>query len=87
MSEPAGAAGHTGSGPWSPLVATLALQTLATMAAYSMPAAAPEIGRGLGVEPALVGVFISFVYGVGMFSALLSPSPSGVSARPAPASS
>ena len=62
------------SGPWVPLVATLAMQTLATMAAYSMPAAAPEIGRGLGVEPALVGVFISFVYGVGMISALFSPS-------------
>ena len=62
------------SGPWVPLTATLALQTLATMAAYSMPAAAPEIGRGLGVEPALVGVFISFVYGVGMVSALFSPS-------------
>ena len=44
------------------------------MAAYSMPAAAPEIGRSLGVEPALVGVFISIVYGVGMVSALLSPS-------------
>ena len=63
-----------GSGPWAPLAATLALQTLATMAAYSMPAAAPEVGRGLGVEPALVGVFISVVYGVGMVSALLSPS-------------
>ena len=76
MSRPtgAGAAGPPDSGPWGPLVATLALQTLATMAAYSMPAAAPEVGRGLGVEPALVGVFISFVYGVGMVSALLSPS-------------
>ena len=62
MSTPAGAAGAPRSGPWVPLVATLALQTLATMAAYSMPAAAPEVGRGLGVEPALVGVFISFVY-------------------------
>ena len=62
------------SGPLVPLAATLAMQTLATMAAYSMPAAAPEIGRGLGVEPALVGVFISFVYGVGMVSALFSPS-------------
>ena len=70
----AGAAGASRSGPWVPLVATLVLQTLATMAAYSMPAAAPEVGRGLGVEPALVGVFISCVYGVGMISALLSPS-------------
>lgn len=69
-----GAGGAERSGPWVPLVATLALQTLATMAAYSMPAAAPEVGRGLGVEPALVGVFISVVYGVGMLSALLSPS-------------
>ena len=50
------------------------MQTLATMAAYSMAAAAPEVGRNLGVEPALVGVFISVVYGVGMVSALLSPS-------------
>ena len=70
----AGGSSPPGSGPWVPLVATLALQTLATMAAYSMPAAAPEVGRGLGVEPALVGVFISVVYGVGMVSALLSPS-------------
>ena len=62
------------SGPWVPLAATLAMQTLATMAAYSMAAAAPEIGPGLGIEPALVGVFISFVYGVGMVSALFSPS-------------
>ena len=71
------APGTRGSGPWVPLVATLAMQTLATMAAYSMAAAAPEVGRGLGVEPALVGVFISFVYGVGMVSALLSPSAIG----------
>ena len=76
MSARAGpsAPGTRDSGPWGPLAATLAMQTLATMAAYSMPAAAPEIGRGLGVEPALVGVFISFVYGVGMVSALFSPS-------------
>ena len=72
--EGSGRGEGAGPGPWVPLVATLALQTLATMAAYSMPAAAPEIGRGLGVEPALVGVFISVVYGTGMVSALLSPS-------------
>ena len=81
----AGAGDPERSGPWVPLAATLALQTLATMAAYSMAAAAPEVGRGLGVEPALVGVFISVVYGVGMVSALLSPS--AIRRRPAPASS
>ena len=75
MIPPAGGSGvPRRRGPWGPLAATLAMQTLATMAAYSMPAAAPEIGRGLGVDPALVGVFISFVYGVGMVSALFSPS-------------
>ena len=66
--------GTTRPGPWAPLLAMLAMQTLATMAAFSIPAAAPEIGRDLGVEPALVGVFISIVYGTGMVSALLSPS-------------
>lgn len=60
-------------GPWKPLFATLGVQTLATMAAYSLPAAAPAIGGALAIEPALVGVFISTVYGVGMFSAIASP--------------
>ncbi len=59
--------------PTWPLAATLATQTLATMAAYSFPAAAPAIARDLQVPGTLVGVFISTVYGVGIASALLSP--------------
>jgi MFS family permease len=51
----------------------LATQSLATMAAYSLPAVAPAVARDLGVPGALVGVFISTVYGVGIGSALLSP--------------
>ena len=51
----------------------LATQALATMAAYSLPAVAPAIARELGVPGALIGVFISTVYGVGIVSALLSP--------------
>ena len=51
----------------------LATQTLATMAAYSLPAVAPAVARDLGVPGALVGVFISTVYGVGIVSAFLSP--------------
>jgi MFS family permease len=51
----------------------LATQALATMAAYSLPAVAPAVARDLGVPGALVGVFISTVYGVGIVSALLSP--------------
>jgi MFS family permease len=50
------------------------VQTLVTMAAYSIPAAAPAIASDLNVPGERVGVFISIVYGVGMISAVLSPS-------------
>lgn len=50
------------------------MQTLATMAAFSLPAAAPEIADDLGVDGTLVGFYISIVYGVGIVSAVLSPS-------------
>ena len=59
--------------PYGPLAATLAVQTLATAAAYSIPAVAPVVARDLHIDPALVGVYISMVYGVGIFSALFSP--------------
>lgn len=59
--------------PLGPLAATLAVQTLSTAAAYSIPAVAPAIASDLAINPALVGFFISVVYGVGIFSALLSP--------------
>jgi MFS family permease len=56
-----------------PLLATLAMQTLATMAAFSIPAAAPAIAHDLGVPGTLAGVFVALVYGVGIASSLLSP--------------
>ncbi|MDN3986776.1 MFS transporter [Zwartia vadi] len=59
--------------PVSPLIATLATQSLATMAAYSFPVVAPVIAQDLQVPGTLVGFFISTVYGVGIISALLSP--------------
>ena len=59
--------------PAGPLAATLAVQTLSTAAAYSIPAVAPAVARDLGVNPALIGFFISTVYGVGILSALFSP--------------
>ena len=48
------------------------MQTLATMAAYSVPALAPAIARDLGVDGALTGYFVSVVYGVGIGSSLLA---------------
>jgi MFS family permease len=59
--------------PLAPLAATLAVQTLATMALYSLPALAPEIARDLHVPGTLVGSFVATAYGVGILSALISP--------------
>jgi MFS family permease len=59
--------------PIAPLAATLAVQTLATMSLYSLPAVAPEVAKDLGVNGALVGGFVATAYGVGILSALLSP--------------
>lgn len=58
--------------PTWPLVATTAMQTLATMAAYSIPALAPVLARDLQVDGALTGYFVSVVYGVGIGSSLLA---------------
>ncbi len=59
--------------PLAPLCATLAVQTLATMALYSLPTVAPEVARDLHVSGTLVGSFVATAYGVGIISALLSP--------------
>jgi MFS family permease len=59
--------------PVWPLAATLAVQTLATMALYSLPAVAPEVARDLNVSGTLVGSFVATAYGVGILSALVSP--------------
>lgn len=64
---------HEDRMPVWPLLATLAVQTLATMAVFSLPAAAPEVVRDLGVDPGLVGLFISMIYGVSIASAMFSP--------------
>ena len=59
--------------PMWPLAATLAVQTLATMALYSLPAVAPEVAHDLNVSGTLVGSFVATAYGVGVLSALVSP--------------
>ena len=50
--------------PIWPLLATLAVQTLATMALYSLPTLAPEVARDLRVNGTLVGGFVATAYGV-----------------------
>ena len=60
--------------PVWPLAATLAVQTLATMALLSLPAAAPAVAHDLHLPGTLIGTFVSLVYTVGIVSALGSPS-------------
>jgi MFS family permease len=59
--------------PIAPLAATLAVQTLATAALFSIPAIAPAIAAALHVSGELVGTFVAAAYGTGIISALLSP--------------
>lgn len=59
--------------PIWPLIASLAAQTLATMALFSLPAIAPVVASALHVSGELVGLFVALAYGVGIISALLSP--------------
>ena len=66
-------AAATAAMPIWPLAATIAVQTLATMSLYSVPAVAPAVARDLGLNGALVGGFVATAYGVGIISALLSP--------------
>ncbi|MES2480888.1 MAG: MFS transporter [Pseudomonadota bacterium] len=47
---------------WLPLVLTLAIQAAAAMALLTLPVMAPEVARGLGVSPALVGVYVALTY-------------------------
>jgi predicted MFS family arabinose efflux permease len=78
MAEPSTQATTPTAFPLWPLLATMAMQTLATAAAYSVPALAPIIARDIGVDGALIGMFVSVVYGVGIFSSLLA---AGIIAR------
>ncbi len=59
--------------PIAPLAATLAVQTLATAALFSLPAIAPAVAASLHVNGELVGGFVATAYGTGIVSALLSP--------------
>ena len=58
--------------PLWPLIVTTAMQTLATMAVFAIPALAPAIGRDLAVDGVLSGYFVSLVYGTGIVSSLLA---------------
>lgn len=59
-------------GAWLPLIITLAIQALASMAALTVPVLAPAAAADIGHSAKLAGVFIGLVYGGAMVSSLVS---------------
>ncbi|MBI1396175.1 MAG: MFS transporter [Betaproteobacteria bacterium] len=55
-----------------PVLVTLAIQVLASMAVFTPPVLAPVAAQEIGVDPAAVGVATSLVYAASVFAALLS---------------
>ena len=49
-------------------LAMLAVLTLSSMAVFTATVLAPEAGPALGIDPARIGLFISLVYVVAMFT-------------------
>jgi MFS family permease len=57
---------------WPPLIATLFIQAMVSMALLTLPVMAPVAAKDLAVSPALVGVYIAITYAGAMFSSLTS---------------
>ena len=57
---------------WLPLIATLFIQAMVSMALLTLPVMAPVAAKDLTVSPALVGVYIAITYAGAMFSSLTS---------------
>ena len=55
-----------------PITITLAVQSLVSMSATTLPVFAPVAASALGISPTYVGVYISLIYGSSMVSGLLS---------------
>ena len=55
---------------WMPLAATLAIQSLVSMALIALPVIAPVVSRAVGVSTALVGVYVALVYAGAMAASL-----------------
>src|SRR5437868_5761612 len=63
-----------GSGAWTALAVTLAIQALVSMAVLAVPAMAPAMADSLNVSPTLIGPYVAVLY-VGAMLASLSAGP------------
>ncbi len=57
---------------WLPLLATLFIQAMVSMALLTLPVMAPVAAKDLAVSPALVGVYVAITYLGAMLSSLTS---------------
>ncbi len=57
-------------GTWRPLAATLAIQSLASMALITVPVMAPVLSEALGISAAWLGIYVGVVYAGAMFASL-----------------
>ena len=57
---------------WLPLIATLFIQVMVSMALLTLPVMAPIAAKDLAVSPAMVGVYVAITYAGAMFSSLTS---------------
>ena len=57
---------------WLPLLATLFIQAMVSMALLTLPVMAPVAAKDLAVSPALVGVYVALTYLGAMISSLTS---------------
>jgi predicted MFS family arabinose efflux permease len=55
-----------------PIAATLAVQSLMSLATVTLPVLAPEAAQGMGVPISWVGLYVAMVYGAGMAASLAS---------------
>ena len=59
-------------GSWWPLLSTLFIQAMTSMALLTLPVMAPLAAKALEVSPALVGLYIAICYGGALMSTLLA---------------
>jgi MFS family permease len=62
--------GSTPKSNWLPLVTTLAIQALVSMAVLTAPVIAPVVAQALGVSAAYLGLYIAIVYVGAMLASL-----------------
>ena len=56
---------------WLPLLVTLVIQAMVSMALLTLPVMAPVVAQALQLSPALVGMYVSVTYAGAMIASLL----------------